>query len=79
MDDKHNAARVARATVKLSQIGQRPVSLDQLGLTVADSARLLHLTWQERVDLRGGSRMDAANAAGHPGTRAVLDVTPGRR
>jgi hypothetical protein len=26
-----------------------------------------------------GSRLDAANAAGHPGTRAVLDVTPGRR
>jgi hypothetical protein len=67
MDDKHNAARVARATVKLSQTGQRPVSLDQLatqlGLTVADTARLLHLTWQERVDLRDGMiRLDLTPA-----------------
>jgi hypothetical protein len=46
---------------------QRPVNLDQLasqlGLTVADTARLLHLTWQERVDLRDGMiRLDLTPA-----------------
>jgi hypothetical protein len=42
MDDKQNAARVAWATIKLSQVGQRPVGLDQLathvGLPVAETA-----------------------------------------
>jgi alkylmercury lyase len=65
--DKQNAARVAWATIKLSQIGQRPVRLDQLatqvGLPVAETARLLHLTWQERIDLRDGMiRLDATPA-----------------
>jgi alkylmercury lyase len=58
MGDKQNAARVAWAAIKLSQVGQLPVSLEQLatqvGLDVADTARLLHLIWQERVDLRDG-------------------------
>jgi alkylmercury lyase len=67
MDDRRNAARVAWATIKLSQVGQRPVSLDQLatqlGLTAVETARLLHLTWQERVDLRDGMvRLDLTPA-----------------
>jgi alkylmercury lyase len=64
MGDKQHAARVAWATVKLTQAGQRPVSLDQLathvGLPAAETARLLQLTWQERIDLRDGIiRLDA--------------------
>jgi hypothetical protein len=35
MGDKQHAARVAWATVKLTQAGQRPVSLDQLATHVA--------------------------------------------
>jgi alkylmercury lyase len=67
MGDKQNAARVAWATIKLSQAGQRPVSLDQLashvGLAVAETSRLLRLTWRERVDLRDGMvRLDATPA-----------------
>jgi len=67
MGDKQNAARVAWATIKLSQVGQRPVSLDrlaaQVGLAVAEAVRLLHLTWQERIDLRDGMiRLDATPA-----------------
>jgi alkylmercury lyase len=67
MSDKQNAARVAWATIKLTQAGQRPVSLDQLathvGLAVAEAARLLQLTWQQRIDLRDGIiRLDAAPA-----------------
>jgi alkylmercury lyase len=67
MGDKQNAARVAWATIKLSQAGQRPVSLDQLatqvGLPAAETARLLRLTWRERVDLRDGMvRLDATPA-----------------
>jgi Alkylmercury lyase len=58
MGDKQDAAWVAWATVKLSQVGQRPVSLEQLAtqlaLDVADTARLLHLIWRERVELRDG-------------------------
>jgi alkylmercury lyase len=58
MGDKQNAARIAWATIKLSQMGQRPVSLDQLAIHVslpaAETARLLRLTWRERVDLRDG-------------------------
>ena len=64
MSDKQNAARVAWATIKLSQAGQRPVGLDQLatqvGLPAAEAAWLLQLTWRERVDLRDGIiRLDA--------------------
>lgn len=64
MGDKQNAARVAWATIKLTQAGQRPVSLDQLathvGLPAAETMRLLQLTWQGRVDLRDGMiRLDA--------------------
>jgi hypothetical protein len=67
MGDKQNAARVAWATIKLSQVGQRPVSLDQLatqlGLTTVETARLLRLTWRARVDLRDGMvRLDATPA-----------------
>jgi len=67
MGDKQNAARVAWATIKLSQVGQRPVSLDrlaaQVGLAIAEAVRLLHLTWQERIDLRDGMiRLDATPA-----------------
>jgi alkylmercury lyase len=58
MGDEQNAARVAWATTKLSEAGQRPVSLDQLatqlGLDVPETERLLHLIWRERVDLRDG-------------------------
>jgi alkylmercury lyase len=64
MGDKQNAARVAWATIKLSQVGQRPVSLDQLAthvaLPAAETARLLHLIFRQRVDLRDGTiRLDA--------------------
>ena len=64
MDDKQHAARVAWATIKLSQAGQRPVSLDQLatqvGLPAAETARLLQLTWRDQVHLRNGViRLDA--------------------
>jgi alkylmercury lyase len=64
MGDKQNAARVTWAIIKLSQVGQRPVSLDQLAtlvrLPVAETARLLRLIWGERVDLCGGIiRLDA--------------------
>jgi alkylmercury lyase len=67
MGDKQNAARVAWAAIKLSQVGQCPVSLDQLatqvGIEVAEIARLLHLTWRERVDLRDGMvRLDVRPA-----------------
>jgi alkylmercury lyase len=67
MGDKQNAARVAWATIKLSHVGQRPVSLDQLathvGLSAAETARSLRLTWQERIDLRDGMiRLDATPA-----------------
>jgi hypothetical protein len=67
MGDKQNAARVAWATIKLTLVGQRPVSLDQLathvGLPVAETARLLRLIWRARVDLRDGMvRLDATPA-----------------
>jgi alkylmercury lyase len=67
MGDKQDAARVAWATIKLALVGQRPVSLDQLathvGLPVAETARLLRLTWRARVDLRDGMvRLDATPA-----------------
>jgi alkylmercury lyase len=67
MGDKQNAARVAWATIKLTQVGQRPVSLDQLathvGLPAAETAQLLQLTWQERIDLRDGMiRLDVRPA-----------------
>ena len=67
MRDKQNAARVAWATIKLTQGGQRPVSLDQLtthvGLPAAETARLLRLIWRERVELRDGMiRLDATPA-----------------
>jgi alkylmercury lyase len=67
MGDKQDAARVAWAAIKLSQVGQCPVSLDQLatqvGFEVAEIARLLHLTWRERVDLRDGMvRLDVTPA-----------------
>jgi Alkylmercury lyase len=67
MGDKQRAARVAWATITLSEAGQRPVSLDQLatqvGLPAAETARLLQLTWQERIDLRDGIiRLDATPA-----------------
>jgi alkylmercury lyase len=67
MGDKQNAARIAWATIKLSQMGQRPVSLDQLAIHVslpaAETARLLRLTWRERVDLRDGMiRLDVTPA-----------------
>jgi hypothetical protein len=64
MGDKQDAARVTWATIKLTQVGQRPVSLDQLathvGLPVAETARLVRLIWGERLDLRDGMvRLDA--------------------
>jgi alkylmercury lyase len=64
MGDKQHAARVAWATIKLTQAGQHPVSLDQLathvGLPAAETARLLQLTWHQRIDLRDGIiRLDA--------------------
>jgi alkylmercury lyase len=81
MGDKQNAARVAWATIKLSQVGQRPVSLEQLatqlGLEGPETARLLHLIWQERIDLRDGMvRLDATPAGPrryrvHAGGRSV--------
>jgi alkylmercury lyase len=81
MGDKQHAARVAWATIKLTQAGQRPVSLDQLAthvrLPAAETARLLHLTWQQRVDLRDGMiRLDARPAGPrryrvHAGGRSV--------
>jgi hypothetical protein len=58
LGDKQNAARVAWATIKLSHVGQRPVSLDQLathvGLPAAETARSLRLNRQERIDLHDG-------------------------
>lgn len=49
MGDKQHAARVAWATIKLTQVGQRPVSLDQVAthvsLPVKKTAQLLHLIW----------------------------------
>jgi alkylmercury lyase len=79
MGDKQNAARVAWAMIKLSQVGQRPVSLDQLAthvrLPAAEAARLLRLTWRERVDLRDGIiRLDAT-----PGGRRRYRVHVGGR
>jgi hypothetical protein len=80
MDDRQNAARVAWATIKLTQAGQRPVSLDQLathvGLPAAEAMRLLQLTWQQRIDLRDGIRLDATPAGPrryrvHAGRRPV--------
>jgi alkylmercury lyase len=81
MGDEQNAARVAWAVIKLSQVGQRPVSLDQLatdvGLPAAETARLLRLTWQERVELRDGMIRLATTPAGprryrvHAGGRPV--------
>jgi SAM-dependent methyltransferase len=81
MGDKQKAARVAWATIKLSHVGQCPVSLDQLanhvGLPVSETARSLRLTWQERIDLRDGIiRLDATPACSrryrvHAGGRPV--------
>lgn len=67
MDDRHDAARVAWATIKLTEVGQRPVGLDrlaaQVGLAAEDTERLLRLTWRERVELRDGMvRLDATPA-----------------
>lgn len=67
MGDKQDAARVAWATIKLTQVGRRPVILDQLaihvGLPVAETAELLRLIWRERVDLHDGMiRLDATPA-----------------
>jgi hypothetical protein len=68
MGDRQNAARVAWATIKLSRVGQRPVSLGQLatqvGLPAGETARLLHLTWQERIDLQAASRWLAEHPKG---------------
>jgi hypothetical protein len=79
MDDKQNAARVAWATIKLTQAGQRPVSLDQLAthvrLPAAETMRLLELTWQQRIGLRDGIiRLDARPA----GPRRYRVHTAGR-
>jgi hypothetical protein len=79
MGDKQNAARVAWTTIKLTQVGQRPVSLNQLAthvsLPVAETARLLHLAWQQRVDLRDGIiRLDAT-----PSSRRRYRVHSGGR
>jgi alkylmercury lyase len=79
MGDKQNAARIAWATIKLSQMGQRPVSLDQLAIHVSlpaeETARLLRQTWRERVDLRDGIiRLDATPA----GPRRYRVYTGGR-
>jgi Alkylmercury lyase len=93
--DKRDAARVAWAAIKLSQVGQCPVSLDQLathvGIEVAETARLLRLTWRERVDLRDGMvRLDVrpagprryrVHAGGRPvgaGRGCSVDITPDR-
>jgi hypothetical protein len=69
MGDKQHTARVAWATIKLTQAGQRPVSLDQLatqvGLPAAETARLPQLTWQQRtVDItpNGVERIDPPTA-----------------
>jgi alkylmercury lyase len=64
MGDKQHAAWVAWATIKLTQVGQRPVSPDQLAthvsLPVEETARLLRLIFKQRVDLRDGTiRLDA--------------------
>jgi alkylmercury lyase len=79
MGDKQNAARIAWATIKLSRMGQRPVSLDQLAIHVSlpaeETARLLRQTWRERVDLRDGIiRLDATPA----GPRRYRVYTGGR-
>jgi alkylmercury lyase len=81
MDDQQNAAGVAWATIKLTQAGQRPVSLGQLatqvGLPAAETARLLRLTWQQRINLRDGIIQLDATSAGprryrvHAGGRPV--------
>lgn len=81
MSDKQNAARVAWAAIKLSQVGQHPISLEQLttqlGLEGAETARLLRLVWRERVDLCDGIiRLDVTPAGPrryrvHAGERPV--------
>jgi alkylmercury lyase len=93
MGDKQHAARIAWATIKLSQMGQRPVSLDQLAshvsLPAAETARLLRLTWRERVDLRdgmigldvtpAGPRRYRVDTGGRPvgaGKGCRVDITP---
>ena len=53
--------------VKLSDLGQQPVDVDRLAahvrLTVDQTARLLHLTWRNRVDIRDGAvRIDMTPA-----------------
>jgi hypothetical protein len=80
MGDKENAARVAWATVKLTDVGQRPVCPDrlakQVGLPTEDTLRLLRLVWREQIDLRDdqvhlvfqptGPRRYQVDADGHP-------------
>src|SRR5436190_12700493 len=56
--DKDDAARAAWATIKLSEIGTQPVSLDRVaalaGLPTAETVRLVRLTWRNQVDVRDG-------------------------
>jgi hypothetical protein len=71
LKDKDNAVRVAWATIKLSEVGQRPVRVDQLAarvdLAVDETVRLLPLTCagdlpDQRHNHHGGHR---------PGRRAA--------
>jgi hypothetical protein len=81
MGDKQNAARVAGAMIKLSQAGQCPVSLDQLathvGLPAAETARLLRLTGQERIDADACAQQPFF-ASAHAASRWLADHPQGR-
>lgn len=58
VDDKSAAARAAWATIKLSEVGTRPVGLDRVaalaGLPAGETARLVRLAWRDQVDVRAG-------------------------
>lgn len=56
--DKEDAARVAWALIKLSEVGTRPVRLaevaERVGVDEAHAWRLLRLTWRDQIDIRDG-------------------------
>src|SRR6266536_2172904 len=58
MCEKKNAGRVAWVSIKLSEIGQKPVTVArlaaQVGLAPEETVRLLRLVWWERVAVRDG-------------------------
>lgn len=72
--DKENAARVAWALIKLSEMGTRRVGLAQVagrvGLAEDEALRLLRLTWREKLAVRDDEiRLDAGPDPNSEGTR----------